>query len=841
MSIYKLSTPIQENTESIITLLQMGLGISEVTARLLFNRDITGIDEARAFLNPSLDQLNDPFLLQDMDKAVKRIKEALSEGEKIVVYGDYDADGITSSSILSLYLRSLGGDVDVYIPSRQEEGYGLHLEALKSIKSRGAGLIITVDCGISAVEEVRRIKSEMDIIITDHHMPGPELPEAFAVINPKISGQAYPFTELAGVGVAAKLIQAMGDIKGLEPYLDLVAIGTIADIVPLEKENRVFAALGIRQINENPRPGIDALIQVLDLKEKGVDAGRISYSIGPCLNAPGRMSTFHTGYRLLTADNREQALPLAAELVEENLRRRETENQILEAADEVMSRQVDMARDRVLVIAGENWHPGVIGIVASRITEKYSRPSIVLSIEGGQAVGSARSIRGFHLFNALSACEGMLLRFGGHEMAAGLSIESSKIDDFRKQICAYADEVMEEEILIPQYFYDGQLDQSQITPALLDEIDMLAPFGFGNPNPKFLLPSAVVETSRLVGRESEHLKLALSFGRRSWDAIGFGMAEAAKNLHQGSRVSLLTSLKRSEWMGICSTQFQIHSVKPIYQSRQDLEDLLSSFYFKLFDVFLQDFMYNDIRTNLTANKEEKFPVSHDLLTLEEAACRLEEAMVGTAVFISSYEAAKAVLEHLMEKDLLDRIPVEYHYPYLGNGLGRNSVILIPEYGRRPEANYHTIITPQMEDKLHISLKGFTSARKNRKHCRFIPDNGEDRKKLNTDGVDLNREQLGIIYKWLRKLVPGRNIWADGRQLLKDLQEGTGCLWTGFQLRLALEIFRELNFITVQSGNQTLKICCAKNPESRQLNESRLVNYHRQWLKSYGIGVSTNNA
>ncbi len=694
-------------------------------------------------------------------------------------------------------------------------------------------MVITVDCGISNLEEVGEMQGYMDIIITDHHTPGKNLPQAYAVINPKIPGQAYPFNELAGVGVAAKLVQGLGGLDALRPYLDLVAIGTVADIVPLMDENRIFAALGIRQLNENPRPGISALLQALEMKEKIIDAGKISYNIAPCLNAPGRMTNFRPGYELLTAENIQQAFPQAEEMVYQNKLRRQTESAILESAMELVEQQVDLTSQRVVVVAGEGWHPGVIGIVASRITEEYCRPSIVLSLDGEKAVGSARSIKGFHLYEALASCGDLLLQFGGHEMAAGLSLSRDNIASFRQKICGYADEVLDEVALIPHYYYDEKLPQELISLNLLNEIEQLAPFGCGNPAPRFLLPSALVESSRLIGSESNHIKMALSLGQRSWDAVGFGLAEAGRDLQQGCRISLMTSLKRNEWMGVSSVQFQIHSMKRIFNESKDVEDLLSSFCFKVFDVFLQDFMYNDNIMQGKLNKEtahtDEDSNGQASLSLDDTINHLKDSMVGTAVFISTYEAAGLLLNRLMEENLLERIPVHYHQPYLGNGLGRNSVILVPDYKQSPEKYYRKVITPGKEESFHFNLPVYLSNGNRRKHYRAWSDEAMKDKDFSAQGFDLDRNQLGSLYKWLRKLVPGRNIWPDGRKLLRDTQESTGLNWTGFQLRLGLEIFKELNFIAIESDNQYIKIQCDKNPVSRQLDESRLVNYHRQWM------------
>ncbi len=834
MSIYQVCQPDLENAETVKMLLQTELNISKITARLLVNRGITSVKEARAYLHPALDQLNDPFDLSGMDRAVKRVQSAVASGEKITIYGDYDADGITSSSMLSLYLKSLGAHVDVYIPSRQEEGYGLHREALRRLGDGGTGLLLTVDCGITAAEEIREGSPDMDIIVTDHHMPGAALPDAFAVIDPKIPGQAYPYRELAGVGVASKLVQALGGREAVVPFLDLIALGTVADVVPLTGENRALAALGICQIREKPRPGIAALLQELEMEPSSVNSGKISFTIAPCLNAPGRMTTYRAGYELLTASRPDQALPVAEELVGCNRDRRETEQRILESVQEILPDQVNLADDRFLVVAGEGWHPGVIGIVASRISERYHRPSVVLSLDGEQGVGSARSVPGFDLYRALSSCRDLFSRFGGHEQAAGLSILTGDIPEFRRRICEYAEKVLDDETLIPHYVYDGQIAPEDISPGLLDEMEGLAPFGVGNPTPRFLISSAVVENSRLIGRNANHIKLALALGQRSWDAVGFGMAEAGRDLQRGCRVSLLTSLKRNEWRGVSSTQLQICSLKRIYRDHRDLDNLLASFHFKFFDVFFNDFLYNGY--DVPQARDDTGPNNYEILTVDQATDLLDDSAIGTGIFVSTLESAVCILESLLKKDMLDRIPVRYHSSDPADGAGRNSVILIPGHRFRPERFYHTVLLPAVERNFHGIGFG-TGISPDKIRYLIVPDAAGEAvslKEILRRSFTLTRRDLGVIYKWLRRITPGRDCWPDSEQMLHSLREGSGRNFNGFQMQLALEIFKELNFISVETGSQTIRIRCFRDPIGRQLKESRLYVFHRQWLLDYGI-------
>ena len=834
MSIYQVCQPDLENAETVKMLLQTELNISKITAGLLVNRGITSVKEARAYLHPALDQLNDPFDLSGMDRAVKRVRSAVASGEKITIYGDYDADGITSSSMLSLYLKSLGAHVDVYIPSRQEEGYGLHREALRRLGDGGTGLLLTVDCGITAAEEIREGSPDMDIIVTDHHMPGAALPDAFAVIDPKIPGQAYPYRELAGVGVASKLVQALGGREAVVPFLDLIALGTVADVVPLTGENRALAALGICQIREKPRPGIAALLQELEMEPSSVNSGKISFTIAPCLNAPGRMTTYRAGYELLTASRPDQALPVAEELVGCNRDRRETEQRILESVQEILPDQVNLADDRFLVVAGEGWHPGVIGIVASRISERYHRPSVVLSLDGEQGVGSARSVPGFDLYRALSSCRDLFSRFGGHEQAAGLSILTGDIPEFRRRICEYAEKVLDDETLIPHYVYDGQIAPEDISPGLLDEMEGLAPFGVGNPTPRFLISSAVVENSRLIGRNANHIKLDLALGQRSWDAVGFGMAEAGRDLQRGCRVSLLTSLKRNEWRGVSSTQLQICSLKRIYRDHRDLDNLLASFHFKFFDVFFNDFLYNGY--DVPQARDDTGPNNYEILTVDQATDLLDDSAIGTGIFVSTLESAVCILESLLKKDMLDRIPVRYHSSDPADGAGRNSVILIPGHRFRPERFYHTVLLPAVERNFHGIGFG-TGISPDKIRYLIVPDAAGEAvslKEILRRSFTLTRRDLGVIYKWLRRITPGRDCWPDSEQMLHSLREGSGRNFNGFQMQLALEIFKELNFISVETGSQTIRIRCFRDPIGRQLKESRLYVFHRQWLLDYGI-------
>ncbi|HOB19698.1 MAG TPA: single-stranded-DNA-specific exonuclease RecJ [Candidatus Atribacteria bacterium] len=825
MAVYELMSPALNNMDSTVLMLKYELAISEVAARLLVNRGITTPEEARLFLYPALSGLHDPYLLNGMDKAVERVKKAISSGEKIIVYGDYDVDGVTSTSMLYLYFRSINANSDIYIPNRKDEGYGLHLEALQALREQGAGLIITVDCGITAVDEINAMKPCLDIIVTDHHNPGETVPEAYAVINPKLPGQAYPFKDLAGVGVALKLVQALGGTAAVEEYIDLAAIGTIADVVPLTGEDRILAALGLKAVNERPRPGIKALTIALGYEDGIIDAGRVSFGIAPCLNAPGRMSSFRKGFELLTADNLDKAMPVAEALAAENNARKETENSILRSVFENIRHQTDPAREKVIVVCGEGWHPGVIGIAASRVVEQYNRPCVLISVNDGEGTASCRSIRGFNIYEALKSCRDLMTRFGGHEQAAGLSLPSANIDAFRKRICEYAEENINEDLLLPRHFYDGQLKPEDITPDLHREIEMLAPFGFGNPVPKFLIRSASVESRRLLGKDGKHLKLALGLGQRSWDAIGFNMAALDNELQLGCEVDLLASLKLNEWMGISTTQLQIHSLDRSYRSRRDLEKLLEMFYDKLFNAFFAEFMYND---NVVITETAGSSNTLEEISLDDFHALLESCKFGVAVLVHTPCAAQALLGYLLSHGALDKVAVRYNVPCIGDGAGRNTILLAPDMTAFPAENYHTVIVPDSETGFADRIRRFNAC-PDGKRFMIIADGMHLKASPYHMELELTREQFEVFYKWLRAAKPGRNYWTDTCHLSASFKADTGVELNSFQLLLALEVFKELNFIALESGTHYIRVNCVKNPKSRKLAESRIFAFHRAWL------------
>lgn len=534
------------------------LGVSPVTARLLAIRGLTNPDDAARFLKPSLDQLLDPFLLTDVGKAADRLLAAIAARERIAIHGDYDVDGITSTVILRRALELLGADVGHFIPERLTDGYGLQPATIDRLHAEGVKLIVSVDCGIRGADAARRARDlGVDLIITDHHEPDSELPDAFAVVNPKRHDCSYPDKNLAGVGVALKLVQALchrtGKSAWLPAFVKIAAIGTLADVVPLIGENRVIAKLGLQMLTKGPhKVGLRALFEAAGLTGKTIDSYHIGFMVAPRINAAGRMSTPDIATRLLLASDDamgEEAKALADQLESENTRRRQEDQDILAKAKKIVESDPDIGSRGVLVVAGEGWHRGVIGIVASKLVDAFYRPAIVLSIEDGVAHGSCRSIPGFDMLGALESCAPMLGRFGGHKQAAGLQLEAARIKEFRHAVNAYADNCLGPDDLRPRLWLDGPLRFNELTDRVVAEFAALAPFGPSNPKPRFHTgPVAVVDGPRIL--KDRHLKMSVKQDSRVLRAIQWNAAEREPNLTaQKSGVEIAYTVEENEFRG----------------------------------------------------------------------------------------------------------------------------------------------------------------------------------------------------------------------------------------------------------------------------------------------------
>ncbi len=600
------------NSEADITIENIAceLGISKVTAKLIYNRGYSTAKEAKEFLDSSDSAMHDPYLLKDMDRAVERISEALKRGERITVYGDYDVDGVTSVTLIYLYLKSLGADIDYYIPLRAKEGYGLSRSAIDVLYERGTKLIVTVDTGITANKEVEYAKEHgVDMVITDHHECHGELPQACAVVNPHRPDCTYPFGELAGVGVVFKLACAYeiysnpkrsredSVLEVVNGYIDLVAMGTVADVMPLLDENRVIVKYGLEKINGKARVGLDALIDAANnsgatrpatgtaeknnQNRKKINSSYISFSLAPRINAAGRISSAEKAVELLLETDQCRAAQKAEELCEINVQRQKEENSICEQAYRMIEETHDPEHDRVIVLSDDSWTQGIIGIVASRITEKYGLPSILISFDGATegdddpydvGKGSGRSIKGMNLVEALDFCKEYLVQFGGHELAAGLSLRRCDINGFRKKINEYANENLTDDLLVMKYEADCEIDTADITMRVAEELLMLEPFGVANSAPLFLVKDVTVE--KVVAMSAgKHSKLFVTKDGITMQAVCFGMAASALDLHFGERADLLCQLGINEYRGQKTLQLVVKDIRlsPSFSERYELE------------------------------------------------------------------------------------------------------------------------------------------------------------------------------------------------------------------------------------------------------------------------------
>ena len=575
-----------------VTKIATALGINPIVAKLLYNRGYTDELSAKAFVYMESEMLLNPFLMKDVEKGIYGIRDAVRRGDKITVYGDYDVDGVTSVCTLYLYLKSLGADVDYYIPNRAGEGYGVSISAIDAIKENGTKLIITVDTGTTAVEEVEYAKSiGVDFIVTDHHECRSDLPEALAVINPHRPDCEYPFKELAGVGVVFKLICAYEEkVVGksrrdaaesiFSKYADLVAIGTIADVMPIKQENRIIVRYGLGMIDNTKRIGLAALIDAASAKNDAqrsaqrrkktkITSGYIGYTIAPRINAAGRIKTASLAVELFLSDDKIRAKEIAEELCQTNKERQAEENKIMQEAYKKIE-QYDIEKNPVIVLDADNWHHGVIGIVASRITEKYTRPAILVSFEGNEGntpssddvgKGSGRSIKGMNLVDALCHCQDHLIKFGGHELAAGLSVTRGELNNFRRLINEYAIANLSESDMVQTVEADCELDFNDINVALAKGIQMLEPYGVSNPIPGFVLRGVYVNDINGIS-DGKHSRIAIGNGRYSLSAMYFSNPPSSLGIYVGDKVDVLFNLDINEWGGRESVQLIIRDIKP---------------------------------------------------------------------------------------------------------------------------------------------------------------------------------------------------------------------------------------------------------------------------------------
>lgn len=567
---------VRSGNKEDATMFAEKLGVSPYAALIASTRGINTIDGAREFFGLNERKSVDPMDFPDMYAAVKRIQKALDEFERIAVYGDYDADGVTSTALLYSYLEMQGADVVYYVPNRHTEGYGLSYEAIDKLSMMGVKLIITVDNGISAVDEAKYIRElEMELIVTDHHLPSEALPQAVAVVDLHRTDCNLKFKDYAGVGVAYKLICALeGEENGItDSFVDLVTVGTVADVMPLIKENRELVRRGVNMLADSDRIGIQALIEAAGLGSRKMTSTSVAFGICPRINAAGRMGSADRAIRLLLSDDYDEAMLLAQEINDENVTRQQTEQEILIQAVEQISENPEWQYQNVLVVAGEGWHDGVVGIVASRLVEKYGKPTLVITIDGDDAKGSGRSIEGFNLYDAISHCSGCLTHFGGHTLAAGIGLKATDIDAFRTAINDYSDTI---EMPFPVQNIDFKLNPACVNTEMLETVEQLEPFGAGNPQPIFGLYNMTVTDIQSIGN-GKHLRVVLERNGVSLQTVKFRTVQAEFPFVRGDVVDAAVGLEPNEYLGQIRVSILLKNIKLHDMVEDDLFNSMRDF------------------------------------------------------------------------------------------------------------------------------------------------------------------------------------------------------------------------------------------------------------------------
>ena len=642
------------------------LGVAPRLLELLLDRGLDTPEKIEAYLHPRREDLHDPMLMQDMDKAVAVIRDAVRCGEEIVVFGDYDVDGVTATAILLTYLRKQGARVSFYIPDRHGEGYGLNLAAVEQIASH-AKLLITVDCGITCPVEVRRARElGMRVIVTDHHQLGPELPQCEAVLNPLMG--SYPFRRLCGAGVAFKLVQALGGVEAIEPLWELAALATIADIVPLMGENRVIVSFGLADMARTKRPGLIALMESAGVDPGSVTSSDVAFRMAPRINAGGRLALASRGVELLTTRKSDVAREIAAELDQDNVKRRELEIEIFTQADAITRREIDFREERAIVVCGEGWNPGVIGLAASRLVEKYKWPTVLLSQDGDVCVGSARSIPGVDIHRAMAECRDLFVRFGGHAQAAGLTIETKHVPEFRRRLTQAIRRQASPEAFIPTEEYDLELELSEMTEELVEAFDSMQTTGFGNPAPVFCLRGVHTTDVRQIGKDGAHLRMRLAQGSEMRSAIAFRMGPRARSMPEV--IEAVVSLSINEWQDRRSVQCEIRQFQAYMPAKAFLQECQR-----------QESGIDRALLETLSGKGEARAEGAERMKLEEAKRVLSDELLtayqGTLLCVHTLPALKMANIHLA----ILHAQLDYSLGELSDERMFNTLVMVPDWAQ----------------------------------------------------------------------------------------------------------------------------------------------------------------
>lgn len=785
--------------EDKASMLASALDIELTLARLLCRRGYDTVEAASAFLNPCSKQLCDPFLFEDMLDATDCIFAAVDGGEKICVYGDYDVDGVMSVSMLVRFLRTMGADVISYIPSRHTEGYGLNTAAIDKLAEEGVSLLITVDCGVTALVEVQyATESGMEVIVTDHHQCLDELPECAAVINPARPNTPYPYKYLCGAGVVLKLIHALGGESAAAEYLDFAAIATVADIVPLTGENRVIVTLGLKKMNEGGMGiGVRALSDAAGYKDRTIDAGAIGYALAPRINAAGRTGLSQRSLDLFLTDDRNEAKRLAAALDEENRNRQAIEAQILEQAlAMIKAGAVDIVDDSAILLADERWNPGVIGIVASRLIELYNKPVILFAIDGDLCIGSARSIRKVNMFQALLQFSDLFVRFGGHEMAAGLTIKQSNRGEFFVRFKEYLQEVVPQEVYLRKAFYDADLNAKETTLEFAQELRQLAPFGIGNAAPVFRFRSITPKNPRTIGSDKSHLSFALDQEGSALDCTAFSMGSRIAELSNAS-CDMLFSLDVDDFRGAKKAKCMVRYLRT--EPPADVATHINVNVWKFHDAFYDSIRYNDSYGEKEAEKtDDAFAMVQSLFCSK---------VQGTLVLCFTPEGATALLAFLQNAQLFGSL--ELGFGTMRNEGFYNAIVFAPLLDAIDLSGYKTIVV--VDDCLTAGTWSVLSSQRAR-----IVVAGHYAEAF-VQQLPVARETLIPVYKTMLQLALTQTVFISKEDYFSKLCAYLPAIGKEI-ISFALRVFGELGFLRVEAQG-AFRVEPVQNAPQKNLSQS----------------------
>ncbi|SCZ07249.1 single-stranded-DNA-specific exonuclease RecJ [Alkaliphilus peptidifermentans] len=812
--------------EDKINSLVKELNISTTTAKLLFNRGILDVEDAKIFLNSSLEYLHDPFLLKNMEKVVKRIKNAVEGNESIWIYGDYDVDGVSSTALLVRYFKSIGYSVESYIPHRMEEGYGVNCDAIKEISENGGQLIITVDCGITSVNEVAYANElGIDVIISDHHECQEELPAAYGIINPKQTDCGYPFKMLCGCGIALKIIQALMPkvefIKEVHNYIDIAALATVADIVTLTDENRIIVKNGMKAMESSSNEGIRALLEVCGLKDKKINGGHIGFMLAPRINAAGRIGNAKIGVRLLTCDDYSEAIELAKFLDDENRERQHIEMEIFKQAIKQLEEDPELQNRKFLVLYNEGWHHGVIGIVASRIVEKYYKPTIIMSLEDGEAKGSARSIPGFNIFEALSSCKDMFIKFGGHEQAAGLSMKQEKLAEFKESINNKANEALSHDDFIREISFDDHLAYNEIDDKIISELELLEPHGMGNPGPKFICRSLKVSSIQTVGAEGKHLRVELINEGKKINGIAFGLGYLKEYIQSEDLVEVIFVPEYNIFNGYKNLQMNIKDMKVMQKGKRQNTTIYKDYFknFKFEKAMLEDLDIKLKETRIiTEDKKDKIIIEQ----IYEIA--------PTVILVNTLNKAFRLLGlmDIRQKNCIREFNVFFQYSPEPPKEGDVHIIINPNIDKIEFSSYNKIIlydqffSPTQLNKLVAlvdtkNLLVFYEADDETHNVEILKD------------MIPNRDKLITFYNYFKTIKDKSILTID--EIVETINKQNKFIANEILLKGVLEIFKEARLVNYSLNSREVEIELEKPKGKVNLEELETYKNLQNWLNS----------